>query len=74
MTCALSWRSCIGCVLVCGAAADGAAQTPLTWPEVRATFQATNPTLQADQIGIDESKATEITAFLRPESAADAHA
>jgi len=42
------------------------AQTVLTWSEVRARFQATNPTLRADQIGIDELKANEITAFLLP--------
>ena len=46
--------------------ANGAAQTPLTWPEIRARFEAKNPTLQAGQIGIDESKAAEITAYLRP--------
>jgi cobalt-zinc-cadmium efflux system outer membrane protein len=51
----------VGCV-----AADGAAQTPLTWQEVRARFEGNNPTLQAGQIGIDESRAAEITAYLRP--------
>jgi cobalt-zinc-cadmium efflux system outer membrane protein len=60
------WRGCIGCVLVGCLAADGAAQTPLTWQEIRARFQMTNPTLAAGQIGIDESKAAEITAYLRP--------
>jgi cobalt-zinc-cadmium efflux system outer membrane protein len=45
------------------------AQTPqgtLTWPEVRDRFRTTNPTLQAGQLGIDESKASEVTAFVRP--------
>ena len=42
------------------------AQTPLTWRQVREKFQAANPTLLAGQIGIDESKAEEITAYLRP--------
>jgi cobalt-zinc-cadmium efflux system outer membrane protein len=42
------------------------AQTAFTWPEIRAKFEAINPSLQADQVGIDESKANEITAFLRP--------
>jgi cobalt-zinc-cadmium efflux system outer membrane protein len=42
------------------------AQPALTWGEVRSRFEAANPTLQADQVGVDESKATEITAFLRP--------
>jgi cobalt-zinc-cadmium efflux system outer membrane protein len=47
-------------------AADVTAQTPLTWPEIRARFEATNPTVQAGRIGIDESRAAEITAYLRP--------
>jgi cobalt-zinc-cadmium efflux system outer membrane protein len=44
----------------------GFAQQVLTWPEVRAKFEASNPTLRAGQIGIDESKAQEVTAYLRP--------
>jgi outer membrane protein, heavy metal efflux system len=39
---------------------------PLTWPDVRARFEANNPTLLADQLNVDESKAEEITAYLRP--------
>jgi cobalt-zinc-cadmium efflux system outer membrane protein len=62
----LVWRAGIGCVLVSALAIDGSAQTALTWAAVRDRFQATNPTLQAGQIGIDESKAAEITAYLRP--------
>jgi outer membrane protein, heavy metal efflux system len=46
--------------------ADTFAQTAFTWQQIRARFEATNPTLQADQIGIDESRANETTAFLRP--------
>jgi outer membrane protein, heavy metal efflux system len=42
------------------------ALTPLTWEQVRQRFEQKNPTLRAGQIGIDESKAQEITAFLRP--------
>jgi outer membrane protein, heavy metal efflux system len=37
-----------------------------TWQEVRDRFQTSNPTLRAAAIGIDESRAQEITAFLRP--------
>jgi outer membrane protein, heavy metal efflux system len=47
-------------------AASTFAQKALTWQEVRAKFEALNPTLRAGLIGIDESKASEITAFLRP--------
>ena len=54
-------------VLVAGLLAHaGFAQQVLTWPEVRAKFEASNPTLRAGQIGIDESKAQEVTAYLRP--------
>jgi outer membrane protein, heavy metal efflux system len=42
------------------------AQAAFSWQEIRARFEASNPALQADQIGVDESKANEITAFLRP--------
>jgi outer membrane protein, heavy metal efflux system len=42
------------------------AQQALTWEQVRAKFEATNPTLLADQLNIDESRAEEITADLRP--------
>ena len=42
------------------------AQQPLTWNQLRDRFEATNPTLIAARIGISESKAAEITAYLRP--------
>jgi len=42
------------------------AQTPLTWPQVKDKFAAVNPTLQAGQINIQESKEQEVTAYLRP--------
>jgi outer membrane protein, heavy metal efflux system len=42
------------------------AQKPLTWDDIRARFEANNPVLRAGQIGVDESKANEITAYLRP--------
>jgi cobalt-zinc-cadmium efflux system outer membrane protein len=42
------------------------AQKVLTWDEVRQLFETNNPTVRAGQIGIDESKAQEITAYLRP--------
>jgi cobalt-zinc-cadmium efflux system outer membrane protein len=44
----------------------GSAQTVVTWRQVREHFEATNPTLKAAQLTIDESRATEVTAFLRP--------
>ena len=51
-------------LLGCGLKAD--AQQALTWEQVRTRFETNNPTLLADRFNIDESKAQEITAFLRP--------
>jgi cobalt-zinc-cadmium efflux system outer membrane protein len=42
------------------------AQQSYTWEQLREKFKAANPTLRAGEIGIDESKAQEITAYLRP--------
>ncbi|HYL14938.1 MAG TPA: TolC family protein [Terriglobales bacterium] len=39
---------------------------PWTWEKVRARFEQNNPTLQAGKLNIDESRAQEITANLRP--------
>lgn len=54
-------------VLVAGlfpAAAFG--QTALTWQQIVQKFETTNPTMKANQLNIDESRAAEITAYLRP--------
>ena len=59
------WR-CWGFFVALTLAHAGFAQQALTWPQVRAKFEASNPTLRAAQIGIDESKAQEVTAYLRP--------
>ena len=48
------------------APAPAQAQQPLTWDQVKAKFELANPTLQADALNVDEMKAEEITAFLRP--------
>jgi cobalt-zinc-cadmium efflux system outer membrane protein len=53
-------------VAVLTAQSGHAQQKALTWQEVRDKFEAANPSLRADQIGIDESRANEITAYLRP--------
>jgi outer membrane protein, heavy metal efflux system len=52
--------------LLLAAAISTSAQQTLTWEQVRLRFEQNNPTLLADQLNIDESKAQEITAFLRP--------
>src|SRR5271163_726792 len=51
-----------------GQAAAQASNTsgPLTWEDVKMKFEAANPSLRAGAIGIEESKAQEITAYLRP--------
>jgi len=43
-----------------------AAQQGLTWDQVKAKFEVSNPALQADALNVDEMRAEEITAFLRP--------
>ena len=64
-------------VLTLGAAAVSSAQQPAqppappsaqswTWESVKERFVQNNPTLLADMLNIDESRAKEITAFLRP--------
>ena len=42
------------------------ATAPYTWDQIKVLFASMNPTLKADQANIDESKAQEITAYLRP--------
>jgi cobalt-zinc-cadmium efflux system outer membrane protein len=42
------------------------AQQGLTWDQVKARFESANPALKADALGVDEMKAAETTAFLRP--------
>jgi len=54
----------VGVLLASGLPA--AAQQGLTWEEIKVKFEAANPTLKADALNVDEMKAEEITAFLRP--------
>ncbi len=56
-------RALAGFLFMAGAAQ---AQTTLTWEQVRERFRANNPTLAAGRLAIDEARATEITAYLRP--------
>lgn len=41
-------------------------ETAFTWQQIKEKFEAQNPTLKAAKLNIDESRAAEITAFLRP--------
>jgi len=57
------------CLMLVVAAASGGvaqAQHALTWDEVKARFESDNPTLRAGKLGVDESRAEETTAYLRP--------
>jgi cobalt-zinc-cadmium efflux system outer membrane protein len=57
-------------VLAQQATSSPAPQTPLpqiwTWDQVKSNFETNNPTLRAGFLNIDELKAEEITAHLRP--------
>jgi outer membrane protein, heavy metal efflux system len=59
-------RSCLIPLLLWVCASALAQQTVMTWEQARAQFLANNPTLAATGILVDESKASEITAYLRP--------
>lgn len=61
------WRCYIGLLLAAGCVAQSAhAAQALTWQEIQETFRANNPTLLAGKATIDEARADEITAYLRP--------
>ncbi len=53
-------------VTIAATAACAHAQTALNWDQVKTMFRAANPTLLAGQVNVQESKAEEITAHLRP--------
>lgn len=59
-------RLCCGMFFGAILAGNTFAQQALTWQEIRARFEAANPSLRAGQIGIEESRANETTAYLRP--------
>jgi cobalt-zinc-cadmium efflux system outer membrane protein len=42
------------------------AQQNLTWEQVKAKFEAANPSLKANALTVQEARAQEITAYLRP--------
>ncbi|HLH40557.1 MAG TPA: TolC family protein [Bryobacteraceae bacterium] len=60
-----SSRRNLGAALAMAMAGIASAQA-LTWEQVKEKFQAANPTLLAAQSSIDEARANEITAYLRP--------
>jgi cobalt-zinc-cadmium efflux system outer membrane protein len=60
----LWWSSLF--LLLLRPAMQAQSQPALTWEQVRSRFEASNPALLADQLNVEESKAQEITAYLRP--------
>src|SRR5215469_13684423 len=59
-------RLLIGLCFAAAFTEAGYTQKILTWQQVRSEFETANPTLGAGQIGIDEFRAQETTAYLRP--------
>jgi cobalt-zinc-cadmium efflux system outer membrane protein len=57
---------CNGILIAGFLPATAFAQTVFNWQQIKDKFAATNPTLKAAQLSIDESRAAEITAYLRP--------
>ena len=63
-----NWRVAIQLLI---AATVAVAQSPgqqktITWQAAQDEFRSANPTLQASQVSIEEARAEEITAYLRP--------
>jgi cobalt-zinc-cadmium efflux system outer membrane protein len=58
--------ACYGILIAGFLPATVFAQTGFTWQQIKDKFAAKNPTLKAAQLNIDESRAAEITAYLRP--------
>jgi cobalt-zinc-cadmium efflux system outer membrane protein len=48
------------------AAQNPAQQKTITWQAAQDEFRSANPTLQASQVSVEEARAEEITAYLRP--------
>jgi outer membrane protein, heavy metal efflux system len=60
------WRVLAWPIVAAGLANICSAQTALTWEQIRQRFRVNNPNLLAAETGIQESRAGEVTAGLRP--------
>ena len=60
----LWWSSLF--ILLLRPAVEAQSQPAQTWEQLRSRFEASNPALLADKLNVEESRAQEITAFLRP--------
>ncbi|MGA2963317.1 MAG: TolC family protein [Candidatus Korobacteraceae bacterium] len=58
--------SVLACLFVAVSVVAQTTPSPMTWEQVRHRFEQDNPNLLAGKLNIDESKAQEITANLRP--------
>ena len=56
---------CAG-VLTLATSHSGLAQENLSWEQTKARFESANPVLKASTLSVDEMRAEEVTAFLRP--------
>jgi cobalt-zinc-cadmium efflux system outer membrane protein len=63
---ALKWGSVLAAFVLTLTAQGPTAPTPFSWQQIKDKFAAGNPTLKAAEASIAESKAAEITAYLRP--------
>src|ERR1017187_10798683 len=59
-------RTCIAILVAMFLPAVVLAQSPFTWQQIKDKFEAANPALKAAQLNVNESRAAEITAYLRP--------
>lgn len=59
-------QALLACMLVLAVARVCIAQENLSWTQVKARFEASNPVLKADSLAVDEMRAEETTAYLRP--------
>jgi outer membrane protein, heavy metal efflux system len=62
----IRWTRVSAILIAVTLTAHASGQTAFTWQQIVQKFEATNPTMKANQLNIDESRAEEITAYLRP--------
>jgi cobalt-zinc-cadmium efflux system outer membrane protein len=55
-----------GFLIQTGFAQASNSQVSYTWQQLKDKFESTNPTLKAAELNVNESRAAEITAYLRP--------
>ena len=60
------WSAPAAGALLWFAAVRCSAQQSLTWEQVKSKFETANPALKADALSVDEMRANEVTAYLRP--------